>query len=144
MRAVISRVRSAVCQVDGQTTGAIQRGLLVYLGVLEGDGDDLPVTMARKLTQLRIFPDEDGRMNRSVADIGGGILLIPNFTLAARTKKGTRPSFTDAAAPPVAERLYQRVADECGKSVTTATGRFGADMRIESVADGPVTIILDV
>ena len=144
MRAVVSRVSESRVRVDGDTVGQIGRGLLVYVGVIAGDTASDVAWMARKLTTLRIFDEaEPGKMNESVADVGGGLLLISNFTLSARTKKGTRPSFTDAAEPAEAERLFDRVAEACRAVVPTETGRFGASMRIENVADGPVTIWLD-
>lgn len=143
MRAVISRVDSANVSVDGETIGAIERGLLVYLGVMHGDGQPQAQWLADKLVNLRIFPDDDGRMNRSVLDIGGGVLLIPNFTLAADTQKGTRPSFTGAAHPTDAQPLFDHVAALLHERVSTATGRFGAHMAIQSAANGPVTIVVD-
>lgn len=143
MKAVVSRVDRARCEVDEQATGEIGAGLLVYIGVVHGDGEAEADWLADKLTALRIFPDEKGKMNRSVTDIGGGLLLIPNFTLAGRTKKGTRPSFTDAAHPETAEPLFQRIVERCAKIVPTATGLFGAHMIITSTANGPVTVIVD-
>ncbi len=143
MRSVVSRVSRAAVVVGGEPVGEIGRGLLVYVGVVEGDGEADARWTAEKLFALRIFPDEAGRMNRSVADVEGGLLLIPNFTLAGRTRKGSRPSFTDAADPAVAEPLFDRVAALCAERVTTATGVFGGDMRITSTADGPVTLVLE-
>lgn len=143
MRAVVCRVESASVAVDGQTVGRVGRGLLVYLGVLRSDGPGDADWTARKLPALRLFPDDDGRMNRSVADVGGGLLLIPNFTLAGRTRKGTRPSFTDAADPDQAAALFEAVAAASARALPTRTGRFGADMRIDARFDGPVTLILD-
>ena len=143
MRAVVSRVGMARCVVDGEVTGEIGLGLLVYVGVIEGDGEGEAAWLAKKLVGLRIFSDHEGKMNRSVVDEAGGLLLVSNFTLGARTKKGTRPSFVDAAEPGEAERLFDRVVALCGREVRVGTGRFGYHMDIESVADGPVTIILD-
>jgi len=144
MRAVVSRVHSAHCDVSDRTVGAIERGLLVYLGVQAGDDPRQAPTMARKLTRLRVFPDSQDRMNHSVIDIAGGLLLIPNFTLAARATEGTRPSFTEAAEPEHARKCFQDVVEHCRAIVPTATGEFGGHMRIHSVADGPVTLILDL
>ncbi len=143
MKAVISRVNAARCEVDGKVTGEIGAGLLVYIGVVGGDGETQADWLADKLLALRVFPDDEGKMNRSVTDIGGGLLLIPNFTLAGRTKKGTRPSFTDAAPPEVAEPLLRRIARRCAATVPVGAGIFGAHMLIASTANGPVTVILE-
>ena len=143
MKAVVSRVDSARCEVDGQVTGQIGPGLLVYVGVVRGDDERDADWLADKLTALRVFPDEQGRMNRSVADVGGALLLNPNFTLAGRTRKGTRPSFTDAAPPEQARPLFDCLVRRCVRVVPTETGRFGAHMVIHSSADGPVTLTLD-
>jgi len=143
VKAVVSRVENASVTVDGQVVGEIGRGLLVYVGVVAGDAESDADWLADKLIDLRIFPDEAGRMNRSTFDLGGGLLLIPNFTLAGRTKKGTRPSFTDAADPAVARSLFERLAARCAGRVTAAAGVFGAHMSIASTADGPVTLALD-
>ncbi len=143
MRAVVSRVEHACCVVDGQTTGEIARGLLVYVGVVEGDRESDITWMAEKLIALRIFPDDEGKMNRSLADTGGGLLLIPNFTLAGCTRKGTRPSFTDAAPPEVASRMFYELVTACGTYIPVATRIFGAHMHITSEADGPVMLVVD-
>jgi D-tyrosyl-tRNA(Tyr) deacylase len=143
MRAVVCRVESAKVAVDGRTVGAIATGLLAYIGVITGDGPADATWLGGKLTALRVFPDEAGRMNRSAVDAGGGVLLIPNFTLAARTRKGTRPSFTDAADPALATSLFENLRACCAERVHTETGRFGADMRIDARFDGPVTLMLD-
>lgn len=143
MRAVVSRVASASVRVNGDLVGRVERGLLAYVGVLDGDGEAQAGWLAEKLVNLRIFPDDAGRMNRSVLDITGGVLLIPNFTLAARTHKGTRPGFTDAAHPSLADPLFNELARLCRARVKTATGAFGAHMMIQSVADGPVTVVVD-
>ena len=143
MRAVVCRVDRASVDADGQSAGAIERGLLVLVGVLAGDGPPQVAWMARKLVQLRIFPDDQDRMNRSVADVDGQLLLVPNFTLAATMGKGTRPSFSDAALPAEAERLFEQLLAECGQAVPTERGRFGAHMQIEALFNGPVTILLE-
>lgn len=143
MKAVVCRVDRAAVNVDGQCVGAIDRGLLVYLGIMAGDTDADHAWMVRKLVNLRIFPDEQDRMNRSVRDIGGSMLLIPNFTLAARTQKGTRPSFTDAAAPADAGPKFKQIAEDIAGHVPCHTGVFAAHMIIEAVNNGPITICLD-
>jgi D-tyrosyl-tRNA(Tyr) deacylase len=143
MRAVVSRVNKAQVAVDGSVVGAIERGLLVYVGVITGDSDADATWLADKLIGLRVCADAEGRINASAADIHGGLLLIPNFTLAGRTRKGNRPSFTDAAAPDEARRLFEMVARRCAAKITTATGVFGAHMLIDAQADGPVTVLLD-
>ena len=140
MKAVVQRVERAAVRIAGEPepVGAIGPGLFVLLGVARGDDRAVALRMAEKLRGLRMFPGADGRMSEPVGE--RGILVVSQFTLLADTRKGTRPSFTGAAAGPLAEELYALVATELG----AATGRFGADMRIELVADGPVTIALDV
>lgn len=145
MRAVIQRVTEASCTVNGETTGAIQQGLLVLLGVEENDTNADIKWLAQKVVNMRIFSDEEGKMNRSLIDVNGSVLLISQFTLFASTKKGNRPGFTRAARPDTAIPLYEEMKaalfELTGKS--TATGIFGADMKISLVNDGPVTIIMD-
>lgn len=144
MRAVLQRVSSARVTVAGAETGAVGKGLLVLLGVAAGDGPEDLEFIARKTLALRIFPDEQGKMNRSVQDIGGGILLVSQFTLLADTASGNRPAFTPAAPPAEAEKIYlQALARFAASGLKVASGRFGADMAVELVNDGPVTIILD-
>jgi D-tyrosyl-tRNA(Tyr) deacylase len=144
MRAVIQRVSSANVNVDGQIVGRIGRGLLVYLGVGKGDNDSDAEFMAEKIANLRIFADEAGKMNRSVLDITGQVLLVSNFTLQGDCRKGRRPGFDDAAEPAIAERLYDKTAQLiAGKGLKVAKGVFGANMQVSSVNDGPVTFILD-
>jgi D-tyrosyl-tRNA(Tyr) deacylase len=144
MRAVIQRVSQAKVDVDGNTIGEIGRGLLVYLGVGQGDADKDAEFMADKLVNLRIFADEAGKMNRSVIDIGGGILLVSQFTLYGDCRKGRRPGFDAAAEPKIAEALYERVAELIARSdVPVAKGSFGAHMHVASLNDGPVTFLLD-
>ena len=145
MRAVVQRVSSASVRVDGDVVGAIGRGLLVLLGVRHDDTSENAARLAAKLARLRIFPDETGRFDRSLLDVGGGALVVSQFTLLADTRKGNRPSFTDAAPPEVAEPLIELFCDvvrELGVSVET--GVFGANMDVELVNDGPVTITVDV
>ena len=145
MRAVIQRAARASVTIEGRVAGAIDRGLLVLVAVAEGDTTADGEWLAAKLSALRIFPDDEGRMNRSVADIGGGILVVSQFTLFASTRKGTRPSFHGAAAPAVAIPLYahflRQLEAALGRPV--ARGEFGASMQVELVNDGPVTLIID-
>lgn len=145
MRAVIQRVTEASCTVDNEITGAIQQGLLVLLGVEESDTDADIAWLAQKIVNMRIFSDEEGKMNRSLTDIQGSILLISQFTLFASTKKGNRPGFTRAARPDTAVPLYEKMKAELSRltGTPTATGIFGADMKISLVNDGPVTIVMD-
>lgn len=145
MRAVVQRVKEAAVSVDGEECGRIGRGLLVFLGVQEGDTIEDVQWLARKIPPMRIFEDGHDRMNRSVLDIDGNVLVISQFTLFADLRKGTRPSFNHAAKPDVAEKLYEAFLDELeacmGRPVPR--GIFGADMTIPAVNDGPVTILLD-
>lgn len=144
MRAVVTRVRSASVAVDGRVVGRTDGGLLVLLGVGQGDGDAQRKKLADKLPVLRIFEDEAGRMNRSLLDVGGSLLLVSQFTLYANCRHGRRPDFLAAAAPDLAEAQYLRLAEDLrAMGVHVETGVFGADMQVESVNDGPVTIILD-
>lgn len=145
MRCVIQRVRHARVTVEGRVTGQIGPGLLVLAGFAPDDTATRLDWMARKLTQLRIFSDEEGKMNRSVQDIKGEVLVVSQFTLLADARKGNRPSYIGAAPPPIAVPLYeqfvQQVSSLLGQPV--ATGEFGADMQVELLNDGPVTIVLD-
>lgn len=144
MRAVIQRVSQAAVEVDGQTIGRIDSGLLVYLGVAKDDAAKDAEFMADKLVNLRIFADSAGKMNRSVIDIGGSVLLISNFTLQGDCRKGRRPGFDAAGSPEPAEVLYEKVAELIGASdVPVVKGAFGAHMQVSSVNDGPVTFLLD-
>ncbi len=144
MRAVAQRVTSARVTVDGVEVGAIGLGLLVYLGVAGGDGPDEAAWLARKLAELRIFEDDARHFDRSLLDVGGAALIISQFTLLADTRRGRRPSFTDAARTEVAAPLVEAVAQALeGLGVRVARGRFGAHMLVESVNDGPVTLHLD-
>jgi len=144
MRAVIQRVVDARVEVDGRTVGAIERGVLVYLGVGRGDGPDDVRFIAEKVANLRVYPDERGRMNRSLRDVGGAVLLISQFTLFGDCRKGRRPSFDAAADPETAQALYctcAAVLREMGLHV--AEGRFAAHMHVTATNDGPVTLLLD-
>ncbi len=144
MRAVVQRVTRARVVVDGETTGEIQHGLLVYVGAAEGDGPAEAAWLAQKVAELRIFPGEYRGMDRSLLDIGGSALVVSQFTLLADTRRGRRPSFFEAAPPEQAEPLIAAVAEALREQgVEVATGRFGAMMAVESVNDGPVTIVLD-
>ena len=145
MRAVVQRVSSASVSIDGAVVGEIGPGLMVLLGVAEGDTPADGAWLAQKIAQLRIFADEADRMNRSVQDIAGGVLVVSQFTLFASTRKGTRPSFNAAAAPELANSLYQdfvrQLESLLGRPVPT--GRFGAMMQVALVNDGPVTLLID-
>jgi D-tyrosyl-tRNA(Tyr) deacylase len=144
MRAVLQRVSRASVDVAGGCVGRIDRGWLVLLGVAVNDTDDDAAWMADKIANLRAFEDDQGKMNRSVHDIGGAILVVSQFTLLADCRSGRRPSFTGAAEPAVAERLYLGCVDRLRQSgLTVATGVFRADMKVELVNDGPVTLLLD-
>lgn len=145
MRVVLQRVSSAAVSVGERITGRIDRGLLVLVGIEPADTEADGAWLAEKLVRLRIFADEAGQMNRSVADVGGGLLVVSQFTLHASTAKGTRPSFNAAARPEHARPLYERFVAQLGQALgrAAATGEFGALMRIELVNDGPVTLILD-
>jgi len=145
MRAILQRVTQASCTVDGKITGEIKTGFLVLLGVEDADTTEDLQWLAQKIASMRVFGDENGLMNKSLADVGGDILLISQFTLFASTKKGNRPGFTRAARPDKAIPMYEQMIKELeqltGKKV--ATGIFGADMKISLLNDGPVTIIID-
>ena len=145
MRAVVQRVRHASVTVDGETTGAIGAGLCVLVGVTHGDTEVQAIKLADKLWKLRIFADEAGKMNLSVADVSGEVLLISQFTLYGDAAKGNRPSYITAARPEVAEPLIDSVGARLTElGATVATGRFGADMSVELLNEGPVTIIIDL
>lgn len=145
MRAVIQRVSFASVKVDGQVTGAIQQGLLVLLGIEDADTVEDMQWLSGKIVNLRIFNDDAGVMNKSVQDVGGDVLLVSQFTLHASTKKGNRPSYIRASKPDVAIPMYQKMIGQLeadlGKSIQT--GVFGADMKVELLNDGPVTILID-
>lgn len=144
MRAVLQRVSRAKVTVGPEITGAIDRGLLILLGVGVDDTDTAATYLVEKIVNLRIFDDEDGKMNRSVIDISGGLLVVSQFTLYADTRKGRRPSYIGAAEPGSANRLYEVFVAESRKYLSNVqTGRFQAMMDVELVNDGPVTIILE-
>src|SRR5439155_22260252 len=144
MRAVVQRVRRARVVIDEQTVGAIERGLVVLLGVTHGDTPQDAQWLAEKIAGLRIFNDTDGKMNRDVTEAGGGILVVSQFTLYGDCRKGRRPSFVDAAPPEIAVPLYEAFNNATkALGIPTATGSFGAMMQVELVNDGPVTLIVD-
>ena len=145
MRAVLQRVTEASCVVDGKTPGQIEKGFLVLLGIEDADTIEDLDWLAQKIVNMRVFSDEDGLMNKSLADVNGNILLVSQFTLFASTKKGNRPGFTRAARPDVAIPLYEqmikKLSELLGRKVET--GIFGADMKVSLLNDGPVTIVID-
>ena len=144
MRAVIQRVTRASVHVAGKTVGQIESGLLVLLGVAKGDWESDGRYLVEKIRTLRIFSDEQGKMNRSLVDIGGSVLLVSQFTLLGRTGNGRRPSFDEAAPPDEAKRLYEAVVSELrAQGIPVETGVFAAHMQVELLNDGPVTFVLD-
>ena len=144
MIAVLQRVEQASVIADGVPAGAIGQGLFILLGVLSGDGEEDARLLADKIARLRIFTDDNDKMNLSVNDVSGGALIVSNFTLAANYAKGNRPDYLNAAPPSVAEPLYEYfVALMRERVAEVGTGRFGADMKISMTADGPVTIVMD-
>ena len=144
MRAVIQRVSSAGVTVDREKVGSIDRGLVVLLGIRSGDASKDAAWLADKIVHLRIFNDEQGKMNRSLADIGGEMLIVSQFTLYGDCRKGRRPGYSDAAPPQQAKQLYESFIDLVnGLGITTATGIFQAAMEVTIVNDGPVTLLID-
>ena len=144
MRVVLQRVKHASVHVDGRETGSIGQGFLILLGVSDTDDESIADKMADKICKLRIFEDENGKTNLSLADVGGELLVISQFTLYADCKKGNRPSFVKAGAPDMAERLYEHFMDRCRNYVDVVEkGQFGADMKVELLNDGPFTLMLE-
>lgn len=144
MRFVIQRVNEASVSIEGHTVGQIEKGFLVLIGVSNEDTKESADKMIKKLIGMRIFEDENGKTNLSLADVGGGLLLVSQFTLYANCKKGNRPSFVNAGAPDMANELYEYIISECRKQVSVVeTGEFGADMKVRLENDGPFTILLD-
>lgn len=144
MKLVLQRVSQGSVRVDGRVVGSIDRGLVVLVGVGQGDNEQIVQRMVDKLLGLRIFPDQAGKMNRSVMEVGGGILLISQFTLYADCRKGRRPAFTSAAPPAEAEHFYRDCIERIRRhGVRTEAGIFAADMKVSLINDGPVTIVLD-
>ena len=144
MKVLIQRVKHADVVVEGETIGAIDQGLLLFIGMEKHDDTNIMQKLAKKVCAYRVFPDDEGKMNLSVNDINGGILAISQFTLAADTQKGLRPSFSSAAPPTIAETQYHEFVDML-KAITpnVATGNFGADMKVSLLNDGPVTFMLE-
>ncbi|MCU4162433.1 D-aminoacyl-tRNA deacylase [Carboxylicivirga caseinilyticus] len=145
MRVVIQRVSKASVTIDQKVKSAINKGLLILLGIESEDNDEDISWLAGKIAQLRIFPDDEGVMNRSVMDVKGELLIISQFTLHAKTKKGNRPSYISAAPPEISIPLYERFVSKLHEvsGIEPETGEFGADMKVELINDGPVTIIID-
>ena len=144
MRAILTRVNSASVTIDGETVGAIGKGFLILLGVGPEDTEEHCRYLAQKALGLRIFEDENGKMNKGLEEVDGQVLVVSQFTLYGNCRKGRRPSFTDAAPPDLGNRLYEQFLKECeALGFPPRHGRFGADMQVASVNDGPVTLILD-
>ena len=144
MRAVIQRVKSAAVYVEDRLSGKIDRGLLVFVGVAKGDKEDDLSYLASKIPDLRIFEDDAGKFNRSLREIGGGILVVSQFTLYGVCRRGRRPSFTDAEEPMAAKNFYERLVERLReKGISVQTGEFQAKMEVHLVNDGPVTLLLD-
>ncbi len=144
MRIVLQRVTRACVRVEDRTVAAIGRGVVLLVGIARGDGETRFDPLARKIATLRIFADEDGKMNRSLCEVGGEILAVPQFTLLGETRKGRRPSFTKAALPQEAAALFERFVEVLrGQGIPVKTGVFQAEMAVELVNDGPVTFLLE-
>lgn len=143
MKFVIQRVNEASVAVDGKVIGKIGKGFLVLIGVSDSDTKEIADKMVKKLLGLRIFDDENDKINLSLSDVGGELLLISQFTLYANCKKGYRPSFTDAGAPDMANEMYEYIIEKCREQFHVETGEFGADMKVSLLNDGPFTIVLD-
>ncbi len=144
MKFIIQRVSHASVEVDQRCVGKIEKGFLVFIGIGKGDTKETADQLIKKLVHLRIFSDVNDKINLSLKDVDGSLLLVSQFTLYANCKKGNRPSFVEAAAPKEAESLYQYIIEECKKQVENVqTGQFGADMKVDLLNDGPFTIILD-
>ena len=144
MRFVIQRVTEASVMIDGEISGKIGKGYLVLIGVADTDTKEIADKMIRKMIGLRIFEDEQGKTNLSLADVDGGLLLVSQFTLYANCKRGNRPSFIEAGKPDLANEMYEYIIEKCRESVEEVqTGEFGADMKVQLLNDGPFTILLD-
>lgn len=145
MKAVVQRVRETTLSVEGKLISEIEKGFAVYFGVKKGDTRDKADTLAKKIAGLRVFEDENGKMNLALKDVGGEILLISQFTLLADVSHGNRPGFTDAEDPATANKMYLYMADRLREyGISVKTGVFGADMKIQQFNDGPVTILYDI
>lgn len=144
MKFVIQRVTEASVTIDGEISGKIGKGYLVLIGVADTDTKEIADKMIRKMIGLRIFEDEQGKTNLSLADVDGGLLLVSQFTLYANCKRGNRPSFIEAGKPDMANEMYEYIIEKCRESVDEVqTGEFGADMKVQLLNDGPFTILLD-
>ena len=144
MRFVIQRVTEASVTIEGEISGTIGKGYLVLIGVADTDTKEIADKMIRKMIGLRIFEDEQGKTNLSLADVDGGLLLVSQFTLYANCKRGNRPSFIEAGKPDMANEMYEYIIEKCRESVDEVqTGEFGADMKVQLLNDGPFTILLD-
>lgn len=144
MRFVIQRVTEASVTIDGEISGKIGKGYLVLIGIADTDTKEIADKMIRKMIGLRIFEDEQGKTNLSLADVDGGLLLVSQFTLYANCKRGNRPSFIEAGKPDMANEMYEYIIEKCRESVEEVqTGEFGADMKVQLLNDGPFTILLD-
>ena len=144
MRFVIQRVTEASVTIDGEISGKIGKGYLVLIGLADTDTKEIADKMIRKMIGLRIFEDEQGKTNLSLADVDGGLLLVSQFTLYANCKRGNRPSFIEAGKPDMANEMYEYIIEKCRESVDEVqTGEFGADMKVQLLNDGPFTILLD-
>ena len=144
MRALVQRVSEASVTINGDTIAQVEDGLLVLVCAMDGDGDEQAQFLARKIANLRIFEDDQGKMNKSILDVGGAALVVSQFTLAADTSRGNRPGFSRAANPEEGEQLYELFSSQLqDQGVPVETGRFGADMKVHLVNDGPVTIWMD-
>ncbi len=144
MRVVLQLVNGCKVTIDGKTSASIEKGFLLLLGVKNGDTEADAVKLAKKVSGLRIFTDENDKMNLSLSDVGGSVIVVSNFTLYADCSHGRRPSFINAARPDVSEPLYEFFCDEMRKNgVEVQTGEFGADMKVELLNDGPVTLVID-
>ena len=144
MKFVVQRVKNAQVDIEGKTVGKIEQGYMVLIGITHTDTKEVADYLVKKLINLRVFEDENGKMNKSLKDVNGSLLLVSQFTLYADCSSGNRPSFTDAAKTDFANELYEYIIEECKKQVRIVeTGVFGADMKVGLVNDGPVTIILE-
>lgn len=143
MKAVLQRVTRAQVDIDGETVGQIGKGFLILLGVAQGDTEEDLDRLLSKICKLRVFEDENGKMNRSVQDVGGSLLVVSQFTLLANYRHGNRPDFLGAAVPAEAERLYELFLARAAETLPVQHGRFGADMQVSLCNDGPVTIVMD-
>lgn len=144
MRVLIQRVKSAKVEIDGECVSLINKGILALVGIEKGDSLEIVQKLAKKIVNLRIFPDENGKMNRSLIDVQGEMLIVSQFTLCGDCRKGTRPSFDNSAPPQIANELYEKFISEVkSHGIMTSTGRFGAMMDVSLINDGPVTFMLE-